>query len=108
MLQPSDVNKVDDKNWEDFKQEAYKDELYYSGPGDLLDTQEGREKFCRLNKSGLFRKDDPDFPNYKIFVFNNQGQGLVIKRRSHVDLALMENIEFDASGKEISKSYEPA
>ncbi len=108
MLQPNDINNVSAEDWEDFKKEASKDELYYNGPGDLLDTAEGREKFCRLNTSGVFRKDDPDFPNYKIWVFNNQAQGLIIKKRSRVDIALMENIEYDASGNEISRSYEPA
>ena len=42
MLEPNDVMKVDDKDWEQFKKEAVRDELYYSGPGDLLDTPEGR------------------------------------------------------------------
>ena len=40
--------------------------------------------------------------------FNNQGQGLVVKKRSRVDPALMENVEYDAEGKELSRSYEPA
>ena len=108
MLEPNDVMKVDDKDWEQFKKEAVRDELYYSGPGDLLDTLEGRAKFCRLNESSVFRKPDPDFPNSKIWVFNVQGQGMVIKKRSRVDPSLMENIEYDADGKEISKSFEPA
>ena len=108
MLEPNDVMRVDDKDWEQFKKEAVRDELYYDGPGDLLDTPEGRAKFCRLNGSSVFRKPDPDFPNSKIWVFNVQGQGMVIKKRSRVDTSLMENIEYDASGKEISKSFEPA
>ena len=108
MLEPNDVMKVDDKDWEQFKKEAVRDELYYSGPGDLLDTQEGRAKFCRLNESSVFRKPDPDFPNSKIWVFNVQGQGMVIKKRSRVDPSLMEDVEYDADGKEISKSFEPA
>ena len=108
MVQPDDVMKVENADWEAFKKAAVKDELYYDGPGDLLDTPEGREKFCRLNSSGVFRKDDPEFPNYKIWVFNVQGQGLVIKKRSRVDPALMENIEYDAAGNQISKSFEPA
>ena len=108
MLEPNDVMKVDDKDWEQFKKEAVRDELYYSGPGDLLDTAEGRAKFCRLNESSVFRKPDPDFPNSKIWVFNVQGQGMVIKKRSRVDPSLMEDIEYDADGKEISKSFEPA
>ena len=108
MLEPNDVMKVDDKDWEQFKKEAVRDELYYSGPGDLLDTLEGRAKFCRLNESSVFRKPDPDFPNSKIWVFNVQGQGMVIKKRSRVDPSLMEDIEYDADGKEISKSFEPA
>ena len=108
MIEPNDVLKVEDKDWEDFKAEAAKDELYYSGPGDLLDTAEGRSKFCRLNKSGVFRKPDPEFPGYKIWVFNNQGEGMVVKKRSRVDPRLMEDVEYDAEGKEISKSFEPA
>ena len=108
MLNPKDVDKVPEEEWEQFKKEAVKDELYYSGPGDLLDTPEGRAKFCRLNKTRVFRKPDPDFPGYKIWVFNNQGEGMVVKKRSRVDPALMEDVEYDAEGKEISRSYEPA
>lgn len=108
MIQPDDVIKVDDSEWEEFKKKAAQDELYYNGPGDLLDTPEGRAKFCRLNDTTVFRKPDPQFPGYKIWVFNNQGQGLVVKKRSRVDPALMENVEYDADGKELSRSYEPA
>ena len=108
MIQPNDIFKTDDSNWEQFKKDAVKDELFYDGPGDLLDTPEGRAKFCRLNESSVFRKPDPDFPNYKIWVFNVQGQGLVIKKRSRVDNSLMENVEYNADGVEISRSYEPA
>lgn len=108
MYQPKDVDKVEDKDWEQFKKDAMKDELWYNGEGDLLDTAEGRSKFCRLNSSGVFRKDDPAYPGYKIWVFNNQGCGMVIKKRSKVDPALMEDIEYGADGNEISRSYEPA
>ena len=108
MIQPNDVDKIEEKDWEDFKKRAMQDELYYSGPGDLLDTPEGRAKFCRLNESGMFRKPDPAYPRYHIFVFNNQGEGMVVKRRSRVDPALMEDVEFNADGIEISRSYEPA
>ena len=108
MYQPNDVNNVPEEEWEEFKKKAAQDELYYSGPGDLLDTPEGRAKFCRLNKTSIFRKPDPEFPGYKIWVFNNQGEGMVIKKRSKVDPRLMEDIEYDAEGKEISKSFEPA
>ena len=108
MIQPNDIMKADEANWSQVKKAAMQDELYYDGPGDLLDTAEGRAKFCRLNESSVFRKPDPDFPNYKIWVFNVQGQGMVIKKRSLVDHALMENVEYDADGNEISRSYEPA
>ena len=108
MIQPNDVNRIDDEHWEEFKKKAAQDELFYSGPGDLLDTPEGRAKFCRLNESGMFRKPDPEYRGYFIFVFNNQGQGMVIKKRSRVDPALMEDVEFNAEGLEISRSYEPA
>ena len=108
MIQPNDVNKVDDRDWEDFKKRAMEDELYYAGPGDLLDTAEGRAKFCRLNDSGMFRKPDPVYPGYNIYVFNNKGEGMVVKRRSRVDPTLMEDVEFNAEGNEISRSYEPA
>ena len=33
---------------------------------------------------------------------------MVIKKRSRVDPSLMEDIEYDSDGKEISKSFEPA
>ena len=108
MIEPNDVMKVEDSEWDQFKKDAVKDELFYNGPGDLLDTAEGRAKFCRLNETSIFRKPDPDFPNYKIWVFNLQGQGLIIKKRSRIDPALMEDIEYDADGNEISRSYEPA
>ncbi|MDD6090019.1 MAG: hypothetical protein SO014_05630 [Candidatus Limivicinus sp.] len=108
MIEPNDVMKVDDEHWEEFKKEAVKDELYYNGPGDILDTPEGRARFCRLNESSVFRKPDPEFPNSKIWVFNLKGQGMVIKKRSRVDPTLMEDIEYNAEGIEVSKSYEPA
>lgn len=108
MIDPKDVMKVEDENWEEFKQKAMKDELYYNGPGDLLDTAEGRAKFCRLNTTSVFNKADPEFPGYKIWVYNLQGQGLVIKKLSRVDHSVMENIEYDADGNEKSRSYEPA
>ena len=108
MIQPKDVMNIENEDWEAFKKKAAQDELYYTGPGDLLDTPEGRSKFCRLNESGAFNKPDPDFPGYKIWVFNNQGQGMVVKKRSRVDPALMEDVEFNADGLEISRSYEPA
>lgn len=108
MYQPNDVDKISDEDWEEWKKKALKDELFYNGPGDLMDTPEGRAKFCRLNESGAFRKPDPDFPMHYIWVFNVQGEGLVVKKRSRVDPALMEDIEYDAEGKELSRSYEPA
>ncbi len=108
MYNPNDVLKVSEEDWEEFKKDACKDELFYRGEGDLLDTAEGRSKFCRLNETSVFRKDDPDFPGSKIWVFNNQGKGMVIKKRSRVDPAIMEDIEYDADGNQISKSYEPA
>ena len=108
MYQPNDVNKVPEEEWEEFKKKAAQDELYYSGPGDLLDTPEGRAQFCRLNESGAFRKPDPADRGYYIWVFNNQGEGMVIKKRSRVDPRLMEDVEFNAEGNEISRSYEPA
>lgn len=108
MFDPNDINKISDEEWEDFKKEASKDELFYTGPGDLLDTPEGREKFCRLNETGVFNKPDPEFPSHKIWVFNLQGKSIMIKKRSRVDPALMETIEYDAQGNQMSKSYEPA
>ena len=44
MIDPRDVMKVDDENWEAFKKEAMKDERVYNGPGDQLDTPEGRAR----------------------------------------------------------------
>ena len=108
MIDPKDVDRVPEEDWEKFKRDAQRDELYYNGPGDLLDTPEGRAKFCRLNETSVFNKSDPQFPGYKIWVYNLQGQGLIVKKRSRVDPAVMENIEYDAEGKELSRSYEPA
>lgn len=108
MIQPKDVDAIRDEDWEAFKKRAAQDELYYTGPGDLLDSPEGRAKFCRLNETGMFRKPDPAYPGYSIYVFNNQGEGMVVKKRSRVDPALMEDVEYNAEGAEISRSYEPA
>ena len=88
MLQPNDVMNALDENWEEFKKQAAQDPLYYNGPGDLLDTPEGRAKFCRLNETAVFR--------------------MTIKKRSRVDPALMEDIDYDENGMETGKSYEPA
>ena len=85
----------------------YSDELFYTGPGDLLDTAEGRAKFCRINKTTVFRKKDPGTWNNYIWVFNNQGVGMTIKKQSRVDPQLMECIDYDADGNEIGKAYEP-
>ena len=76
----------------------YSDELFFTGEGDLLDTAEGRAKFCRINETTVFRKKDPTVWNNYIWVFNNQGVGMTIKRQSHVDPQLMECIDFDADG----------
>ena len=108
MIEPKDIMNASDEDLKQIKKEALADELYYDGPGDLLDTPEGRAKFCRLNETSVFRKPDPQFPNYKIWVFNNQGTGMVIKKRSRVDPQLMEDVEYNAEGVEISRSYEPA
>lgn len=85
----------------------YSDELFYTGPGDLLDTPEGRAKFCRINETTVFRKKDPGTWNNYIWVFNNQGVGMTIKKQSRVDPQLMECIDYDADGNEIGKAYEP-
>ena len=108
MLQPDDVFQVSDEELGEFKKKAMQDELWYDGEGDLLDTPEGRSRFCALNETSVYRKPDPANPGYKIWVFNLQGQGLVIKKRSKVDPTVMEDVEYDAAGKEISRSYEPA
>lgn len=108
MIQPDDVLKIKDEDLAEFRKTAMKDELWYNGEGDLLDTAEGRAKFCRLNETSVFRKPDPNAPGYKIWVFNAQGQGMVVKRRSKVDPQVMEDVEYDADGKEISRSFEPA
>ena len=85
----------------------YSDELFYTGPGDLLDTAEGRAKFCSINETTVFRKKDPGTWNNYIWVFNNQGVGMTIKKQSRVDPQLMECIDYDADGNEIGKAYEP-
>ena len=69
MIQPNDVMSASEENWEEFKKEAARDPLYYNGPGDLLDTEAGRAKFCALNETAVFRKNDPEYPGYKIWVF---------------------------------------
>ena len=112
MIQPKDVDNAFNgsaEDWNAFKKEALKDELFYDkDEGDLLDTAEGRAKFCRLNETGVYRKDDPDNPGYKIWVFVVKGEGIIVKKLSKVDRQIMEDIEYNAEGIEISKSYEPA
>ena len=55
----------------------------------------------------MFRKKDPGTWNNYIWVFNNQGVGMTIKKQSRVDPQLMECIDYDADGNEIGKAYEP-
>ena len=105
---------IKDKELKDIKKEIeeqdgyhYSDELFYTVEGDLLDTPEGRAKFCRINESTVFRKKDPTVWKNYIWVFNNQGVGMTIKRQSHVAPQLMECIDYDADGNEIGKAYEP-
>ena len=52
MIEPNDVMKVNDENWEEFKKEAAKDELYYNGPGDILDTPESPTLSFRAARYG--------------------------------------------------------
>ena len=108
------TEEIKDKELKDIKKEIeeqdgyhYSDELFYTGEGDLLDTPEGRAKFCRINESTVFRKKDPTVWKNYIWVFNNQGVGMTIKRQSHVDPQLKEGIDYDADGNEIGKAYEP-
>jgi hypothetical protein len=84
------------------------DKLWYDGEGDLLDTAEGRAKFCRLAETSIFSKPDPAFFNSSIWVYNVQGESLVIKKRSTVDPTLYECVEYNADGGEIQKFYDPA
>ena len=108
MIEPKDVMNVSDEEWEAFKEKAMADEMYYHGKGDMMDTPEGRAQFCRQNKSGVYNKPDPEAPGYKIWVFVVQNEGIIVKRRSKVDPRLMEDIEYNAQGLEVSKSFEPA
>ncbi len=85
----------------------YSSELFYTGEGDLLDTAEGRAKFCRINETGIFRKKDPRVFRNNIWVFNVKGEGMTIKRQSLVEPELMECIDYDADGNEVGKAYEP-
>ena len=83
------------------------EELWYDGEGDLLDTEEGRSKFCRLNKSSVYVKDDPELIGSRITVFNIQGKTMTIKRRCKADMSLFESKIYDADGKQTDKFYEP-
>lgn len=84
------------------------DKLWYDGEGDLLDTAEGRAKFCRLAESSIYSKPDPEMFNSSIWVYNVQGQSLVIKKLSRVDQSLYECVEYDAQGAEVQKFFDPA
>ena len=83
------------------------EELWYDGDGDLLDTEEGRSKFCKLNKTSIYRKQDPYFVGSNITAFVIQGESLTIKRRCKADESLYESKVYDANGKETDKYYEP-
>ena len=84
MIEPNDVMKVNDENWEEFKKEAAKDELFTTAPAISSTPLRARAKFCRLNESSVFRKPDPEFPGSKIWVFNLKGQGMVIKEAASI------------------------
>lgn len=95
--------------FDDIQDRTFKiDELWYDGEGDLLDTAEGRAKFCRLSKTSVFNKPDPEMFNSLIWVYNVQGESLVVKKRSRADPKLYECIEYDAAGSEVQKFYDPA
>lgn len=83
------------------------EELWWDGEGDLLDTEEGRAKFCQLNETSIYRKNDPEFPGSTITVFVIQGQTMTIKRRCKADESLYESRIYDVNGKETEKFYEP-
>jgi len=96
------------ENKEEKQEGTFKiDELWYDGEGDLLDTEEGRAKFCRLNESSIYRKEDPNTYNDHIWVFNVKNVSMTIKKRSQVDPSLYECREYDADGKEINKFFDP-
>jgi|GEM_PF-6717698 hypothetical protein len=83
-------------------------EIWYSGEEDLLDSEEGRAVFCRVNETSIFRKKDPDFPQSYIEVYNVQNISITVAKRSRIDPTLTEVIEYDAEGKQLSKSFSPA
>lgn len=83
-------------------------EIWYNGDDDLLSTEEGRATFCRINETSIFRKKDPAFPQSYIEVYNVQSVSITIAKRSRVDPTLTEVIEYDAEGKQQSKSFSPA
>lgn len=105
---PKGVSIMDNKDEKTADGQRKKDPLWYDGEGDLLDTAKGRADFCRLNETSLFRKKDPNTFNDYIFVYNVQGEGLVIKRRSTVDPDLFQCIEYDADGNETNRFFDPA
>ena len=84
------------------------DKLWYDGEGDLLDTAEGRAKFCRLAETSIYDKPDPGAFNRSIWVYNVQGKSLVIKKLSRADPTLYECVEYDAEGREVQKFFDPA
>lgn len=104
MAKPNEEIKKEIEQEDNYK---YSDELFYTGEGDLLDTAEGRAKFCRLNETGVFRKMDTGVWRNYIWVYNNKGIGMTIRKQSRVDPKLMECIDYDADGNEVSKSYDP-
>ncbi len=104
----SDEIKKEKDPFDDIQERTFKiDKLWYDGDGDLLDTAEGRSKFCRLSETSIFNKPDPEAWNSSIWVYNVQGVSLVIKKRSRVDPKLYECVEYDADGNEVQKFYDP-
>lgn len=83
------------------------EELWWDKEGEILDTEEGRAKFCKYAKSSIYTKEDPEFFNGKTIVFVIQGESLTIKKRCKPDPSLFESKVYDASGKQVDKYYEP-
>ena len=103
----ADIDKIEEEMDEkEIAEAAANDPLWYSGEGDLLDTAEGRAKFCKLSKTSIYRKRDPMFPADWIEVYVVQGESLLIRKRCKADKSLVECIEYDAEGEQTNKFFD--
>ncbi len=84
MIQPNDVIKTDDKDWEELRKTPATS-FYHNGPGTCWIRRRAGRSSCRSPRPQCSEKPGPEFPGYKIWCSTIRGVGMVVKRRSRVD-----------------------